>query len=103
VLLQSAPQERKPLKPFVYHKFHDYLSGLLSQGNLEQLADEACDNLMDGQGMAPATSTKNPFEGEFLKSFKGLLDDCLFVDRQGEGCFMFSLNIDFFNPEGLHI
>lgn len=58
---------------------------------------------MDGQGMAPATSTKNPFEGEFLKSFKGLLDDCLFVDRQGEGCFMFSLNIDFFNPEGLHI
>jgi hypothetical protein len=41
----------KPIKPFVYHHFHDYLAGLLSRSNLEQLMDKACDDLMESLNM----------------------------------------------------
>ena len=38
---------KKPIRPFVYHHFHDYLAGLLSKLDLEQLRDKSCDNLID--------------------------------------------------------
>ncbi len=40
------------------------------------------------------------FSGTFVRSFKGP-DSKLFIDRpEGEGRLLFSLNLDFFNPEG---
>jgi hypothetical protein len=36
----------KPIKPFVYHHFHDYLASLLSCRDLEFMMDKSCDELM---------------------------------------------------------
>ena len=35
----------KPIKPFVYHSFHDYLAGLLSRKDLEEAMDKTCGEL----------------------------------------------------------
>ena len=36
-----------PIKPFVYHDFNDYLAGLLSHADLEDVMDRSCDTLME--------------------------------------------------------
>jgi len=35
----------KPIKPFVYHHFHDFVGNLLSRPDLEEAMDKACDDL----------------------------------------------------------
>ena len=39
-------KSRKPIKPFVYHHFHNYLANLLSCKDLEHMMDKSCDDLM---------------------------------------------------------
>jgi len=92
----------KPIKPFVYHHFHDYLAGLLSRPDLEELMDKSCDNLKSRDQPA-ASFIGDVFEAEFLRTFEGPKLGTLFVDWQGGGRYAFSLNVDFFALEGMRI
>ena len=91
---------RTPIKSFVYHHFHDYVASLLAKPGFEDLLDKPCDNVMkDIHGPAPSI-LKDVWDAEFLRTFEGPRAGALFVDRQGEGHLLFSLNVDFFNIEG---
>ena len=93
----------KPIKPFVYHSFHDYLAGLLSRKDLEEAMDKACDEL---QGLidGPLPSfASDVWQAEFLRSFQGPTPGRFVVDRGNEGRYVFSLNFDTFNVEGMRI
>lgn len=98
--------EREPLKWFVYHDFQDYLAGLLSRPDIEQIMDQACDDAMDATKRPPPQFISNIFQADFLRSFQGPGSTpdkpVLFICQEGEGCYVFTLNIDFFNPEGLN-
>ena len=91
----------KPIKPFVYHDFHDYLASLLSRADLEEAMDKSCDELMRTRDDPIPEYVKDIWEAEFLRTFKGPSPGTLFIDRQGEGCYGFTLNINFFNIEGM--
>jgi hypothetical protein len=99
----NTSKTTKPIKPFVYHHFHDYLAGLLSRPDLEQLMDKSCDNLMESLGQPPPNFVGDVFEGQFLRTFEGPKPGTLFVDRQGGGRYAFSLNVDFFAIEGMRV
>jgi hypothetical protein len=89
----------QPLRKFVYHSFHDYLAGLLSQPGLEEQMNAACDDVLDNLDSKP-WSVSDVWEADFFHSFKGPVPDTLFVDRKGEGRYAFSLNFDSFNING---
>ena len=92
----------KPIKPFVYHSFH-YLASLLSRKDLEEVMDKACDEL---QGLidGPLPSfALDVWQAEFLQSFQGPTPGRFVVDRGNEGHYVFSLNFDTFNIEGMCI
>jgi hypothetical protein len=91
----------KPIKPFVYHDFHDYLASLLSRADLEEAMDKSCDELMRTRDDPIPEYVKDIWEAEFLRTFEGPSPGTLFIDRQGEGRYGFTLNIDFFNIEGM--
>ena len=98
----------KPLKPYVYYHFHDYLASLLAQKDLEKLMDQPCDKLMASikANKPPAAYVSHVFDAEFLRTFEGLTAGCLFVDRPGnEGRYVFALFFDFFQvrTEGMKI
>ena len=100
LLHDSNDGRSTPIKTFVYHHFHDYVASLLAKPGFEDLLDKPCDNLMqDLQGVAPSI-LKDVWDAEFLRTLQGLCARTLFVDHQGEGRLLFSLNIDFFNIEG---
>ena len=105
--LLEAPADGSPtmklIKPFVYHHFHDYLAGLLSRPDLEQLMDEACDDVMESLSEPIPTFVGDIFEAEYLRTFEGPKPGTLFVDRQGGGRYAFSLNVDFFAVEGMRV
>ena len=42
---KSDPHKSQPIKPFIYHSFHDYLASLLSCKDLKGIMDKACDDL----------------------------------------------------------
>ena len=93
----------KPFKPFVYHSFHDYLAGLLSWKDLEEVMDKACNEL---QGLIDRPLPRfalDVWQAEFLRSFQGPTPGQFVVDRGNEGHYVFSLNFDTFNVEGMHI
>ena len=93
----------KPIKPFVYHDFQDYLASLLSRADLETAMDKSCDDLMSARNDPIPEHVTDIWEAEFLRMFKGPSSRSLFVDRQGEGRYGFTLNIDFFNIEGMTV
>jgi hypothetical protein len=99
--------DQKPIKIFVYHHFHDYLAGLLSRKDIEETMDQACDKLMDARSQPTPDFMCDVFDGQFLRSFEGPDSKpearTLFVDRQGGGRYVFSLNVDFFCPEGMSV
>ena len=90
----------RPIKPFVYHDFHDYLASLLSRADLELQMDESCDKLMRSINDSPEF-VRDIWEADFLRNFKDPSNRTLFIDWQGEGRYGFTLNIDFFNIEGM--
>ena len=85
-------------KTSVHHNFKDYLAGLLSRRDIEEMMDKACDNKKSTQG-------KNR-EGCLMGDIKSLemKDDSCFVDRKGtDGHYVLSLNVDLFNMEGVKV
>ena len=96
-------QVMKPLKPFIYHDLHDYLASLLSQPDLESAMDKSCNDLMEVHSDPIPEHVMDIWQVEFLRTFKGLLGKTLFIDGQGEGRYGFTLNIDFFNVEGIKV
>jgi Transposase family tnp2 len=93
----------KPIKPYVYHDFHDYLASLLSHADLEEAMDKSCDDLMRTVNDPMPEHVTDIWEAEFLRTFEGPSGKTLFIDRQGEGRYGFTLNIDFFNIEGMKV
>jgi hypothetical protein len=86
----------KPIKPFVYHSFHDYLGMLLSRKDIEEKMDGACTKLLE-QLHNPGAKISDVFEAKFMRTFEGPESNTLFVDGKGEGRYAFGLNVDFFN------
>jgi hypothetical protein len=100
----NAPllEDDQPIKTFVYHEFQDYLAGLLSRKDIEEVMDKACDDLKESLDDRPEF-VKGVFEAEFLHNFEGHEEGKLFIDRGDEGRYAFALNVDFFNVEGMRI
>jgi hypothetical protein len=105
----------QPIKTFVYHKFDDYLAGLLSRPDLEKMMNEPCEKLRnilrsqgtDGDDVRMKDEDeimRDVFDAAFLKSFPGPSGENFFIECPAkDGRFAFALHIDFFNPEGLGI
>jgi hypothetical protein len=89
----------KLIKTFVYHHFHDYVAGLVSQH--EAVMDKASNDLKASARLPPPSFVKDPFEAEFMRTFKGPDKKKLFVDGGDEGRYAFAANMDFFNVEGM--
>ena len=106
VIADDGARSSKPLKPFVVYDFHDYLASLLAQKDLEDLMDKCCDDLTASikKSEPPPDYSSDVFQGEFIRTFQGPVNGRLFVDRPGkEGRYVFALNVDFFNSEGMTI
>ena len=90
----------KPIKPFVYHSFHDYLASLLSWKDLEEVMDKACklQGLIDRPLPSFALDVWQP---ELLWSFQGPTPGQFVVNRGNKGHYIFSLNFNTFNREGM--
>jgi len=92
------------MKPFVVYDFHDYLSSLLAQKDLEDMMDQFCDDLMASikRNEPPPKYMSDVFHREFIQKLEGPTSRQLFIDRPGkEGHYLFALNVDFFNSEGI--
>ena len=94
---------KNPIKPFVYHHFHNYLASLLSCKDLKFMMDNSCNVLMAVIIDKPPDFVRDIWDAEFMRSFKGPHSHHLFVDRGSKGQYLFALNIDFFNVKGMHI
>jgi hypothetical protein len=88
------------VRKFVYYSFHDYLAGLLSQPDIEKQMNAACDDALENLKDAP-WGVNDIWEAEFLRSFEGPTTGSLFIDRKDEGRYVFALNVDFFNVNGI--
>ena len=93
---------KNPIKPFVYHHFHNYLASLLSCKDLKFMMDNSCNVLMAVINDKPPDFVRDIWDAEFMRSFKGPHSHRL-LDRDSKGQYLFSLNVDFFNVEAMHI
>ena len=59
----------KPIKPFVYHSFHDYLASHPSWKDLEEVMDKACNELQDLIHRPLLSFASDVWQVEFLQSF----------------------------------
>jgi hypothetical protein len=91
----------KPIKTFLYYSFHDYLAGLLSRPDLELLIDDYCDDFVESLAHPPPPMATDASEADFLKEFIGPVGGKLFLDRGQEIRTAFTLNVDFFDVEGM--
>ena len=99
----SNQESLRPIKPFVYHCFHNCLASLLLMKDLEEALDEACDWLRDVVEESLPNFVSDMWGMEFLRSFKGPTPCTFIIDSVSKGCYVFALNIDFFNVKGIHI
>ena len=83
-----------PLKPFVYFDPKDWLGSQLSEPGLEAKMDAAWSQTT---GSKQSETMQDIFDGKMLQNFKGP-DGKHFGHEEDEGCYVFSLSIDFFNP-----
>jgi hypothetical protein len=90
VILGSEAQV--PIKSFVYFDFKDWVAGLTSQPGFEEQMDSAWKG-----ATSPSDDMHNIFNGTFLQGFHGP-DGKHFSLGGGEGRYIFSLCVDFFNP-----
>ena len=93
----------KPIKPFVYHHFHDFVGNLLSWPDLENAMDSSCNDLKNNLSNPPPEFVNDVWQAEFLRTFEGPMPGTLFIDRQDEGRLGFTFNVDFFAIEGMRI
>jgi hypothetical protein len=90
VILGSEAQA--PIKSFVYSDFKDWVAGLTSQPGFEEQMDSAWKG-----ATSPSDDMHDIFNGTFLQGFHGP-DRKHFSLGGGEGRYVFSLCVDFFNP-----
>lgn len=83
-----------PIKPFVYFDFKDWVANLLSRPGYEDMMDSAWD-----RGSTDSGLFNDIFDGTVLMNFKGPKGRS-FSGTGPEGHYVFSLNVDFFNPHG---
>ena len=93
----------KPIKPFVYHSFHDYLASHLSWKNLEEVMDKACNELQGLIDRPLPSFAWDVGQAEFLQLFQGPTPGQFVVNKGNEVCYISSLNFDTFNVEGICI
>ena len=85
-----------PIKPFLYFDFKDWLANLLSRPGFEEKMDNAWRN-SDIRGNQQ--EMQDIFDGNLLRNFTGP-DGKRFGTGKAIGEYVFSLNVDFFNPNG---
>lgn len=81
-----------PIKPFVYFNPLTWVGRLLSRPGIEADADKSWD-----RSKTQAGTMRDIFDGDILRKFKGP-DGAHFSMGNGEGRYVFSLSVDFFNP-----
>ena len=85
----------KPIKPFVYFDFKDWVGSLLARPGFEDKMDSAWNTSASGD---PTIDRMHDiFDGEMLRDFNGP-DGKHFSVGGEEGRYVFSLCVDFFNP-----
>ncbi|KAK0230329.1 hypothetical protein IW262DRAFT_1453228 [Armillaria fumosa] len=101
-LLKSEENGAKPIKPFLMASLEDFIARTLADRNVELLCDKACDDAMESLNNTPdpRRDTKNVFEADFMRQFKGPDGQTLFIDRKGKVHLAFALQMDFLNPNG---
>jgi hypothetical protein len=82
-----------PIKPFVYFDFKDWVASLLSRPGYEDMMD-------DVWGSTGRRGNSDIFDGTVLQHFKGPDGRLFSAAGKAEGHYVFSLNVDFFNPHG---
>jgi len=96
-----------PIKCLAYHLFNDFVADLLSRPDIKKLIDSACNNVLASLNEPIPEYVKGFFDAKFVRHFEGPESTpsqrCLFIERHGEAHLFWVLNIDFFNPEGMHI
>ena len=84
-----------PIKSFAYFDFKDWLANLLSHPGLEEKMDNAWKNRIQNNEQ----EMHDIFDGSILQNFMGA-DGERFGANTTVGQYVFSLNVDFFNPNG---
>jgi hypothetical protein len=81
LLLQcSADGQLKPIKTFLYHHFHNYLTGLLSRPDWEALMDRPCDDLLASIG-SPPHIIRDVWDVNYFRTFDSFADDVIPVAK----------------------
>ncbi|CAK5270814.1 unnamed protein product [Mycena citricolor] len=99
----------RPIKPFVFTSFVDFIAGTMSDPELERMCQQTCDiafaavqKALTEDPIKPVSEeyVNNVFEAEFLRTFKGPVPDELFIQCNGRLRLAFQVMLDFFNPNG---
>jgi len=83
-----------PIKPFVFFNPKEWLGRLLARPGIEAEMDQSWKK---AQESSKTGIMHDIFDGEVLRNFKGP-DGRHFSIGNGEGRYVFSLSVDFFNP-----
>jgi hypothetical protein len=66
--------------------------------------DNTCDDCYESLNHPPPTVLSDVFDGNFIRTFEGPEPHTPFIKRvDNEGRYLFALNVDFFNPEGMRV
>ena len=85
-----------PIKPFVFFSPVEWLGRLLSRPGAEEEMDQSWTNARESYKQDPHLM-RDIFDGEVLRNFMGP-DGKHFSLGNGEGRYVFSVSVDFFNP-----
>jgi len=86
----SGVEIQVPIKTFVAFDFKDWVANLMSRPGYEDTMDAAWNT-------KPGDDMRDIFDGDVLRNFQGP-DDKHFSLGDGEGRYVFSMCVDFFNP-----
>lgn len=90
---------RTPIKPFVAHSFHEYVTALILEH--EDVLDFTTDEAFNRMKSTDSPELSTFWDANFVRDFKSPDGTTFFIDRPtGEGRLLFTLSTDFFNAEG---
>ncbi|KAF5390401.1 hypothetical protein D9757_005190 [Collybiopsis confluens] len=88
----------QPIKPYLVSSLSDYLARCLANATFVEQSKQATDSAFRAIVSGKVNSTTdNVFDAAFIKDFKGP-DRTLFVNRGNKIRLVFSMHVDFFNP-----
>ncbi|KAJ8482680.1 hypothetical protein ONZ45_g14866 [Pleurotus djamor] len=96
-LLTYRLGKRRPVKPYLVASTVDYIARSMTNLELEQLCDAACDRVTNALHNGPILDA---FDAQFFRDFKGPDSDKLFVNRGDKLRLAFAMHVDFFHPNG---